>query len=193
MAFGKRKAEPPKEVFITAQLNARLMPLDRASFEEALEPFLEQQGLGEISGGGTMSAPEPVGIEYCDIEIQLRDTSATAIDSIVAKLERIGAPKGSTLHLPDGKRAFGIAEGLALYLNGTDLPDEVYTTSDINHVIEESQRLMGADHFYWSYFQGTRETALYFYGRSFSAMNAAIAPLVASYPLCQKARIEQIA
>lgn len=34
---------------------------------------------------------------------------------------------------------------------------------------------------------------LYCYGRSFEAMRAAIAPLLAGYPLCQKSRIEQIA
>lgn len=191
--FGRKKADATPTVSVTAQLNARLQPLDRGAFEDALEPFLKQEKLGKIIGGGTMSAPEPAGIEYCDVEIELPEASPATIDRIIEKLERIGAPKGSILHLPDAKRPFGAAEGLALFLNGTDLPDNVYKTSDVNHVIKEAERLMGADFFFWSHFQGPRETALYFYGSSFVAMNAAIAPLVASYPLCQKARIEQIA
>jgi hypothetical protein len=44
-----------------------------------------------------------------------------------------------------------------------------------------------------SFWQGERETALYLYGRSFAEMSDAIAPFMATYPLCQKARIEQVA
>jgi len=46
---------------------------------------------------------------------------------------------------------------------------------------------------YHSYWQGSRETGLYCYGPSFTEMKAAIESFVKTYPLCQKARIEQIA
>jgi hypothetical protein len=53
-----------------------------------------------------------------------------------ALLERLGAPKGSQLVVDGGGREipFGATEGLAAYLNGTDLPDTVYRTSDVNVV-----------------------------------------------------------
>ena len=35
--------------------------------------------------------------------------------------------------------------------------------------------------------------ALYFYGSSFAEMKQRIEPFIATYPLCQKSRIEQIA
>jgi len=44
-----------------------------------------------------------------------------------------------------------------------------------------------------SWWQGPTETALYMYGESFEKMRDAIAEFVASYPLCQNARIVQIA
>jgi hypothetical protein len=60
-------------------------------------------------------------------------------------------------------------------------------------VIEECDRLMDGNGYYRGNWQGSAETALYFYGTSFDAMKAAIETFVADYPLCQKARIEQIA
>ncbi len=44
-----------------------------------------------------------------------------------------------------------------------------------------------------SYWEGATDTVLYCYGPSFAAMREAIEPLIAGYPLCQKARVEQIA
>lgn len=38
-----------------------------------------------------------------------------------------------------------------------------------------------------------RYTALYFYGTSFAEMKQRIEPFIATYPLCQKSYIEQIA
>ena len=45
----------------------------------------------------------------------------------------------------------------------------------------------------YSYWEGSTYTALYFYGTSFAEMKEKIEPFIASYPLCQKSRIEQIA
>ena len=46
---------------------------------------------------------------------------------------------------------------------------------------------------FYSYWEGNEWTALYFYGVSFVEMKQKIEPFIASYPLCQKSRIEQIA
>jgi hypothetical protein len=62
-------------------------------------------------------------------------------------LEGLGAPKGSRLIWNDGANelAFGSCEGLAVYLNGTDLPDAVYEECDLNVVYEEFGRLAGSE------------------------------------------------
>ena len=139
-------------------------------------------------------ADEPAGIEFVDLEIFVHEAGSDTLSAIIDRLEAVGAPKGSRLIVEkDGREVpFGKLEGLGLFLNGTDLDDSVYAESDVNHVIEECDRLM-SDGDFRGYWEGSRETALYFYGRSFEDMKAAIAAFTASYPLCQKARIEQIA
>ena len=88
---------------------------------------------------------------------------------------------------------FGVTEGLAVYLNGTDLEDEVYRTSDVNFVIDEFDRLLKGKGAFRGYWEGGRETALFCYGASYLEMKAALAPFLAEHPLCEKARVEQIA
>lgn len=189
-------AAAPEGVYITARLNARLQPMDRGDhFEDPLTDALEDGDLGEVTGGGTQLADEPEGIEFCDLEIRLNAADDITIVAVTERLEALGAPRGSKLIIGDeGKEVpFGVNEGLALFLNGVDLDDEVYETSDVNHVIEECERLMGEGGRFYSHWQGSRETALYFYGPSFNGMKAAIEAFVAAYPLCEKSRIEQIA
>jgi hypothetical protein len=181
------------DVGVTAQMNARLQPMHRGHFEDPLHELLEQQKIGEVTGGGTQLADEPAGIAYCDLEIHLADSKQATLDLVIAELNRLGAPKGSKLLLDGRQIPFGVHEGLAVFLNGMDLPDEVYRDSDINHVIEECERLMRGGGKMLSYWEGSQETALYFYGPSFAKMKAAIEPFLASYPLCQKCRVEQMA
>jgi hypothetical protein len=114
---------------------------------------------------------------------------------IIETLERLGAPKGSKLICGEqGEEIpFGRTEGLAVYLNGTDLPQEVYENSDVNHVFEEFNRLLEGEGQIHSYWEGPEETALYMYGSSFAAMKSLLAEFIESYPLCQRARIVQVA
>jgi hypothetical protein len=88
---------------------------------------------------------------------------------------------------------FGFLEGMAIYLNGTDLPDEVYETCDVNELYEEINRLLGDRGEIQGHWQGPTETALYLYGYSIDEMKSLIADHMANYPLCQKARVETIA
>lgn len=83
-------------------------------------------------------------------------------------------------------------EGLAVYLNGTDLPSEVYASCDVNDLIkmlEKSLEHMGR---FYSYWEGNRETALYFYGISFEEMKQKISGITDKYPLCEKCKIIRI-
>jgi hypothetical protein len=180
---------------VVASLNARLQPVDRgALYEDPLDQALREAGLGSVTGGGTQLA-ETGELEHCDIEIELADGTWERLEVVVALLERLGAPKGSRLLVDRGERdiRFGSSEGLAVYLNGTDLSDDVYRDSDVNYVYDEFNRLLdgiGSVHSYW---EGPTETALYAYGSSFEEMRAALAGFIESYPLCERARLVQIA
>lgn len=112
---------------------------------------------------------------------------------LVNLLGAIGIPKGSLLRGVEPSVPVGTLEGLAIYMNGSDLPEEIYKSCDINYVIEQlEQAIDGIGHMY-SYRELDKFTALYFYGVSFSAMKDKMNPFVSSYPLCQKCLIEQIA
>ena len=75
--FGVFKKKPQSvdqdaPVLMIAQLNARVQPMDRGEyFEEPLDKVLKSEGIGEVTGGGTLLADESNGIEYSDIEIML--------------------------------------------------------------------------------------------------------------------------
>lgn len=194
--FGRRKAkqeEHGEHIFVTATLNARVMPVDRGErYEDPLDEQLGKRGLGHVDGGGTMQQ-ENGEVDFVDIELELHDAGEETLDLVVQVLEAVGAPRGSKLVHDGGERAFGQNEGLAVYVNGTDLPDEVYETCDINVVIERFDELLGDAGTMQGHWQGPTETALYYYGPSFAEMSARIAPYVASYPLLERARLVQIA
>jgi hypothetical protein len=187
------KPETAKHL-VVARLNDRAQPMDRGErYEDPLDAFLKANGLGEVTGGGTQLL-ETGEIEYCEVELDLASIAPEVLDAVAGQLQSAGAPKGSCLVYNEGtERAIGSEEGLAVYLNGTDLPDETYRDCDIDFVYSEFNRLLagqGAVHSHW---QGPTETALYIYGTSYDAMHSAIAGFLASYPLCERARVAKIA
>jgi hypothetical protein len=189
----KRHEEHGEHTLVVATLNARVMPVDRGErYEDPLDAQLGKRGLGHVSGGGTMQQ-ENGEIDFVDIELELHDTGAGTLDLVVQVLETMGAPLGSKLAYDGGERPFGKNEGLAVYVNGTDLPDEVYATCDINVVIERFDELLGEAGAMQGHWQGDTETALYYYGPSFTEMSALIAPYLAEYPLLDRARLVRIA
>jgi len=188
----KNKNEPQ---FIVANLNARIMPLDRAElFEDPLDELLSEMSIGEITGGGTLQSKSGE-IEYCDIEIEVNNSNENTIQLIKNKLEELGAPKGSKLIIEstDKETPIGTYEGLAVYLNGTELPDNVYEECDSNVIYDELNRLLTGVGAVKSHWQGSTETALYIYGISFNQMHELIKDFLETYPMCQKCRVEKIA
>ncbi len=180
---------------IVVRLNDRLRPMDRGDlFEDPLDEFLRRYDIGEVSGASQRLARNGE-VAFCELEISVRASADDAVDVIKPVLEQLGAPKGSKLIVAASKREVpvGTLEGMAVYLNGTDLPPAVYNDSDINVVFEEFNRLLAPDGRIHSYWEGVKETALYMYGASFTAMRASLAEFLASYPLCQRARVVQIA
>ena len=177
---------------LVLKLNARFQPKHRFELEDALQEILEKKQMGEVTGGGTAQNPDGE-IAYCDIDIHLEDDKPDSVKWLVDLLDRMGIPKGSVLQGAEEEIQVGTLEGLAYYSNGTDLPEEVYRTCDINYVIEQMEKAIeGIGHMY-SYWEGATYTALYFYGSSYEEMKRKVEPFIAEYPLCQKCRIEQIA
>ena len=103
-----------------------------------------------------------------------------------ADLEQAEAVEGRTVY-------FGHQEGLALYLNGRDLPQKIYQKYHIRQVFDKCEALLKGVGMVNSYWQGYAQTALYMYGDSYSEMVKRIEPVVSRHPLCQKSKIVQIA
>lgn len=192
MGFLAAMKSKEQAVCATVQLNARYQPDDREAYEELTRRKLQANGWGQLGeGGGTMMAPTGEPME-CDFDLLIAPGQE---DAVTALLDRaFFVPRGSCLVIGDERRPIGHQEGLALYLNGTELPEEVYRTSDINAVIGSLEAHLGEERGqFLSYWQGPEETALYFYGPSFTVMKAALEEILPVHPLCAKCRIIQIA
>lgn len=195
--FKSKNEEIEESNFIVATLNDKIMPIDRGDiYEDPLDDFLNNNKWGEISGGGTMQQQSGE-IKYCDIEINLNGTEIDekSITQIIKKLEELGAPKGSVLNIEKTKEKinFGKLEGIGIYLDGINLPKNVYAECDINFVISAVHRLTNTEEKISRYWENDSSTALYFYGESFEKMKLDIKELIENYPLCKNCRIEQIA
>lgn len=190
-----KRRDKPAAHFLVAQLNARLQPVDRSEhFEEGLDDKLRKLKIGEISGGGTMQS-ESGEIAFCDIEVKLRQWSPEAERLVIETLESLGAPKGSKLEIGGEDRVvpFGINEGLAVYLNGTELPPDTYKHHTLAAVEDEFEKLLDGEGHVFSRWKGSGETAVYIYGPSYAEMTKRLEPVLRSHPLCDRCRVEQIA
>lgn len=183
--------------YLIVQLNDKIMPIVRGEiYEDPLDDFLRANKIGEITGGGTLQHQSGE-IKYCDLEVLLLEEriGKEVIEKIITKLEDFGAPKGSKLIVEKQKEIidFGLLEGLGLYLDGVNLPDNVYLENDSNEVFEELNKILQIRSEVDRYWQGNTETAFYFYGTSYNNMRIAIEDFVNKHPLCKGARIIQIA
>ena len=88
---------------VTAQLNHKLMPLERGErYEDPLQDELEKHGFGEADGGGTMTEKSGE-IEFIDVKMTLTRTQES-IPFVIERLESYGAPKGSKLIIREGRQ-----------------------------------------------------------------------------------------
>ena len=134
----------------------------------------------------------------CNIDLTLKDDSDETIDKVKALITMLKVPKGSCPTV-FGKQEgdirdfeLGTLEGMGIYLNGTDLPRQVYESCDINYVIEQINKAVGQKGKLRGWWHGPKETALYYYGESFEDMKNAALPFLSEYPLCEKCRVEKI-
>jgi hypothetical protein len=180
---------------LTIQLNARLRPKDRHHyFGIPIKNRFEKIGFGSIIAAGTLTSKNGE-IEYCDIAIETNQNALECRDKLIKILNEIGTPKGSKIFWNECREEIdvGSKEGLVLYLNGTDLSNEIYLKYSLNEVWREVDLLLQGIGRIMSYWSSQNEVALYLYGNSFEEMKKKITPFINQYPLCKKCRIEQIA
>ena len=183
--------------FIVITLNDKIQPINRGEYyEDSLDEYLQQNQIGEVTGGGTMQ--DVTGeIEFVDIEIRLNEgvNSKDAAEKIIEFLKSKKIPKGSKLTIEKTEEVihFGDKEGFGIYLDGQNLEDEVYKTCDSNFVVAELKRLIGDGDETVRFWEFPEKTGLYFYGNSFDEMKRQIEEFVNEYPLCKNAEIKQIA
>ncbi|HEX5574618.1 MAG TPA: hypothetical protein VFX42_01990 [Gemmatimonadales bacterium] len=129
-------------------------------------------------------------IAYADIEIEL--ASLDEAPRIVAEaLEAAGAPQGSELiQTSDNRvlREFSKLQCLAIYLDGTSLPDEVYADLDFEAVVTEIGAAAGSNSSR-GFWQGAQETGMFFFGPDAEAMFARVEPVLRRVPIGQNARV----
>ena len=129
-------------MFLVLHLNSRLQPKHRFELEDALtEIFESNDNVGKITGGGTAMFPSGE-IESCDIEIEFSNRSED-FEWLLNLLDNIGIPKGSVVKTGGKDFSVGSLEGLGLYLNGCDLPQEIYEICDVNELIGQLENSLG--------------------------------------------------
>ena len=196
--FGPKSTKAFKpDGFLVATINDKILPIDRGEvYEDPLDEYLKQRGFGEVTGGGTLQL-ESGEIKDCDVEIYLDDEpiDQKTINDIITFLEGLGVPKGSSLLIVKSNERipFGQREGLGIYLDGANLPGNVYKECDSNFVMKELKKLTKDENEIYRYWEAPSVTAMYFYGNSYEEMDNAIKKFVIEYPLCRNAKIQRIA
>ncbi len=180
---------------LEVRLPCRLPGVQRGDrYEDPLAYFLEGNFPGSrVTGGGTLLSPEGEPLS-CGIDAEVVGDPDEILDGVAEFLDELGSPKGSTATI-DGfaARTFGTNEGLALYLDGTGLPAEVYAAHDVNEFLDRLHESLGGTGGMQSFWEGSDETAVYLYGPSADAMRDAITPLLAAHPLARSSRLERVA
>ena len=175
---------------VIARVYEHVEPIDRGDrYEDPLQAVLERANIGRVTGGGSQ-LNEVGGIEYAEVEIELANLDG-AVGVVVDALEKAGASQGSELIDPtDGRvlRQFGTQQCLAIFLDGTTLPDEVYADLDFEAVVTELAAAAG-DGSHRGFWQGPAETGLFFFGSDAEAMFARVEPVLRRLPIGQNARV----
>jgi hypothetical protein len=180
--------------FIVARIAEHIEPINRGDrYEDPLDAALRELTLGEVVGGGTEFS-EDEGVKFGDIEIEVVNLDR-GIEACLRVLDQLGAPAGSFLLVDiDGQERaipFGHKECTAIILDGVNLSQEIYRTTDINELVELLEgeldggrigELRGA----WA---GPTQTTIFIYGDDARRIVEAVETTLREYPLCHNARV----
>jgi hypothetical protein len=175
---------------VIARFHEHIEPIDRGErYEDRLQAVLDETNVGRVTGGGSQ-LNELGGIDYADVEIELQNLE-DAVRIVSEALKKSGAPQGSELiHATDDRvlRQFGTNQCLAIYLDGTSLPDDVYAELDFDAVVSEIGAAAGPDSYHGCW-QGPEETGIFFFGSDADDMFARVEPVLRRLPIGQNARV----
>ncbi|WP_210439055.1 hypothetical protein [Nocardioides xinjiangensis] len=179
---------------VVVHLNARVQPAHRGEiYEEPLQAAFDRYVPGcEVVGGGSELDPTD-GARSCDIEVELRGDRDRALTVLVTALEHFGAPVGSSYAVDeDAPVPFGRTHGVALSLDGTSLPTDVYATNDVNELIDGLAAELGDSATLQSWWEGPERTSLYFYGEDPARIRAVLEAAPERWPLAERSRVEDL-
>ncbi len=118
--------------------------MDRGErYEDPLLDALDGGVIADVVGGGQL-LPGGNEIEYCCIDIDIFDLDR-GVPLILSILTNAGAPRFFSLVYRRRTKNTDCVRGnygIAVYLNGTELPDTVYADCDINYFIETANQLL---------------------------------------------------
>jgi hypothetical protein len=179
--------------FVTATIWEPIHKVYRVTkYEIPLASALGAHGAGEITGVNSLMSRE-LEIERVEFEMLLNDADKS-VEMVKLVLEQAGAPAGSELRFSREEKdeiiRFGRKEGLAVYLDGINLPDEVYDTCSCDGLAALiSNALASVEGEIFGSWVGRSETAIYLYSPNAENMFSILEPILSGYPLCQNARI----
>ncbi len=179
----------PRPHFVLVTIWEHIEPIARGDrYEDPLHDALGEEDLAIVGGGSSFT--KKLGIEYVNVELEL--TSLTFIPKIIDTLEQQGAPKGSDLkYTVEGKDTvleFGTTECLALFLDGVNLPQEVYQSADIDELVERLLEASKGQAEFRASWSGDSETSIHFFGDNADNLFKLMEPVLTAYPLCRNAR-----
>jgi hypothetical protein len=180
--------------FVVARITEHVEPIERGErYEDPLTAFLNEHGLGEVTGGGSQLNANGE-IEFADVELELVDLD-DAVTQLIRQLEAMGAPFGSSIQFAadSGREAipFGKYEQLTIYLDGTGLPPDVYESLDFDRFYSELGEAAGreADGQARSVWTGATETAVHLAGPNADALEHVVKAMWHTAPILQNARL----
>ena len=160
------------DVYVT--INAPLGPIDRGDrFADPLEELLADKVRDfEITGGGTPIGKS--GLTTCDIDMAFEGDADAVLPIIIAALEKLGAPKGSSARAggKDKVVKFGSAEGVAVHVPASG---EAPAISDVIDQLNSAVSGVGE---FWTGWTNPTEAVLCFYGSSAVRMRELLMPVL---------------
>jgi hypothetical protein len=195
-----RQNEQKYPFFVFAKLIEQVGPLERGErYETPLTAYLEERGLGTVSGGGCLlrdrAHPGEKDIEYAGIDIELANLNE-ALALTKSKLKELGAPAGSQLEYTglDGNihsEPIGELELLNIFVDNLSLAPEIYESADMEALckgLSSALRVGGIGELrgpcIWP-----SEVLFYFVGPNADEIFERLEPLRKNYPILQNARV----
>ena len=179
---------------VIARITEHVEPIERGErYEDPLAAFLNEHGLGEVTGGGSQLNANGE-IEFADVELELVNLD-DAVAKLVRQLEVMGAPFGSSIQFAaaSGREAmpFGKYEQLTIYLDGTGLPPDVYESLDFGVFYSELDEAVcreaaGQARSVWT---GPTETAVHLAAPKADALEQVVNAMWHTVPVLQNARL----